>query len=119
LSYFRLGVNFNSELADMRGPPVSHRFPRRARLSARRRRVAATRPRHAALHARLKGAIGTMCRRPDSRLPTAPPRVPRSDSTAAVRSRPRVSERADATVYLVRRASEYAALPRSRASRPR
>jgi hypothetical protein len=43
LSYFRPGVNFNSETADMRGPPVSHRFPHRAHLSVRSLRVAATR----------------------------------------------------------------------------
>jgi hypothetical protein len=44
---FSSGSKFNSEIADMRGPPVSHRFPRRARLSARRHRVAATRSRRA------------------------------------------------------------------------
>jgi hypothetical protein len=48
LSYFRPGVNFNLEIADMRGPAVSRRFPRRANLLARRRHVAATRLRHAA-----------------------------------------------------------------------
>jgi hypothetical protein len=40
--YFELfssGSKFNSEIADMRGPSVSHRFPRRARLSARRSRA--------------------------------------------------------------------------------
>jgi hypothetical protein len=36
--------NFNTEIADMMGPPVSRRFPRRAHLLARRRRVAATCP---------------------------------------------------------------------------
>jgi hypothetical protein len=72
------------------------------------------------MHARLKGVV-------HSCLPTTPPRVPRSDSAAAdrlatraaVRSRPRVSERANAAVYPVRRAGEYAAPPRSRASRLR
>jgi hypothetical protein len=41
LSYFRPGVNFNLEITDMRDPPVSHRFPRQARLSARSLRCAA------------------------------------------------------------------------------
>jgi hypothetical protein len=50
----------------MRGPPVSRRFLRRARLLARRCHVAAT----PAPHTRLKGAVGIAHRRPDSRLPT-------------------------------------------------
>jgi hypothetical protein len=40
--YFELflsGSKCNSEIADMRGPPVSRRFPHRARLSARRCRA--------------------------------------------------------------------------------
>jgi hypothetical protein len=97
----------------MRGPPIGRRFPLQARLSERHRRVAATRPRHAVPLARLKGAVGTARQRPDSCLPTArlashAPTVssqiasPRAPPAAAVRSRPRVSERADAAVYLVR-----------------
>jgi hypothetical protein len=97
----------------MRGTLVSHRFPRRACLSACRRRVAATRPLRAVPLARLKGAVGTARRRPDSRLPTArlASRAPTALSStaspcappvAAVHSRPRVSERADTVVYLVR-----------------
>jgi hypothetical protein len=69
----------------MRGPPVSHCFPRRAHLSARHRRVAATRLHRAASHARLKGAVGTAHRCLDSRLPTAPSHVPRSDSATTDR----------------------------------
>jgi hypothetical protein len=42
------------------------RFPRRPRLSARRRRVAATRAHHAAPLTHLKGAVGTTRWRPDS-----------------------------------------------------
>jgi hypothetical protein len=47
LSYFHPGVNFNSEIADTRGPPVSRRSPCRACLSACCRRLAATCPRRA------------------------------------------------------------------------
>jgi hypothetical protein len=97
----------------MRGTPVSRHFPRRACLSACRHRVAATRPRHAVPLARLKGAVGTARRRPDSRLPTtrlasraptalSPTASPCTPPAAAVHSRPRVSERADTVVYLVR-----------------
>jgi hypothetical protein len=75
--YFELfssWVNF-TEIADMRGPPVSRRFPRRARLSARRRCVAATRPRRA-----IKAPT-------DSAVPTAPLRCP-SCVVASPRARP-------------------------------
>jgi hypothetical protein len=64
---------FNSEIADMRGPPVSRRFPHRACLSARRRRVAATLACRAAPLACLKGAVGTARRRPDNRSDRASP----------------------------------------------
>jgi hypothetical protein len=40
---FSIGVNFNSEIADERAPPVRRRAPRRTRMAARRCRVAATR----------------------------------------------------------------------------
>jgi hypothetical protein len=91
----------------MRGPPVSRRFLRRARLSARRRRVAATRPRRTP---RLKGAVGTARQCPDRTVS-----VPCSDRLAtcvADRRYPlltaRVRERhaavlADTAVYPVRR----------------
>jgi hypothetical protein len=47
LSYFHPGVNFNSEITDTRGPPVSRRSPCRACLPACCRRLAATCPRRA------------------------------------------------------------------------
>jgi hypothetical protein len=46
---FSYESKFNSEIADMRGPPVSRRFPCRACLSACRHRVAAMHPRAAPL----------------------------------------------------------------------
>jgi hypothetical protein len=60
----------------------------------------------------LKGVVGTTRRRPDSRLPTArlasraptvpsPTASPRAPPAAAIRSRPRVTERVDAAVYPV------------------
>jgi hypothetical protein len=76
----------------MSGAPVSHRFSRRARLSARRRRVAATCPRCVAPLAHLKGAVGTARQRLDSRLPTAS-RVPRSDSVIVDRLATRAAGR--------------------------
>jgi hypothetical protein len=45
---FSSGGNFNTEITDIRGLPVSRRFPRWACLSTHHRRVAATRPRRAA-----------------------------------------------------------------------
>jgi hypothetical protein len=62
---------------------------------------------------RLKGAVGTVRRRPDSRLPTARPasRAPTAPSptaspcalpATAVRNRPRVFKHAKATVYPIR-----------------
>jgi hypothetical protein len=62
--YFELfssGSKFNSEIADMRGPPVSHRS------------VAATRLCCAAPLACLKGTVGTARRCPDSRPDHASP----------------------------------------------
>jgi hypothetical protein len=56
LSYFRPGVNFNSEIADMRDPPVSRRFPRQACSSVRHLRVAATHRARARARPRYKGA---------------------------------------------------------------
>jgi hypothetical protein len=78
--YFELfssGSKFNSEIADMRGPPVSRRSPRQARLSARRRHVAAMRPRRA-----IKAPT-------DSAVPTAPFRCP-----SRVVASPRLASRA-------------------------
>jgi hypothetical protein len=68
--YFELfssGSKFNSEIADMRGPPISRRFPRRARLSARCSHVTATCPCRTAPLTRLKGTVRTARRHPDSR----------------------------------------------------
>jgi hypothetical protein len=57
----------------MRGPPVSRRFPHWAHLSARRCCVATTHPRRVTPLACLKGAVGTVRRRPDSRSDRASP----------------------------------------------
>jgi hypothetical protein len=76
--YFELflsGSKFNLEIADMRGPPVSRRFLRWARLSARHHRVAATRPRHA-----IKAPTGNA-------VLTLPLRCP-SHTVASPRARP-------------------------------
>jgi hypothetical protein len=106
-SYFCPGVNFNSEIANMRGPPVSRRFPRRACLSARRVACRA-----------FKGDVGTTRRRPDSAA------IDRLATRAADRHCPLLTARirachaavlVDAAVYPVRHAGEYAAPPRSRA----
>jgi hypothetical protein len=51
----------------MRGPPISRRFPRRARLSARCSHVTATCPCRTAPLTRLKGTVRTARRHPDSR----------------------------------------------------
>jgi hypothetical protein len=69
--YFELfssGSKFNSEKADESGPPVSHRFLRQARLSARRRCVAATHPRRSHALSALSG-LG-------AGVPTAVPTAP-------------------------------------------
>jgi hypothetical protein len=75
----------------MRDPPVSRCFPRWARLSARRRRVASMCPWHTA--PRLKGDVETACVRPDSRrlltALTASPHLTRHGPDRAV-SRVRV-----------------------------
>jgi hypothetical protein len=81
---FSSGGKFNSEIADMRGPPVSHRFPRWACLSVPRRRMAATRPRRAASCTRPHRAIKALT---DSVIPTAPLRCP-SRAVASPHARP-------------------------------
>jgi hypothetical protein len=93
--YFELfssGGNFNTEIADMRGPSVSRRFPRR-------------RPDSRLPTVRLASYALTAL------LPTASPRAP---PVAVVRSRPRVFERTDAIVYpfcAQRRAAAFSRLP--------
>jgi hypothetical protein len=70
--YFELfssGVIFNMENTDKWGPPVGRRFLRRARLSARHRRVATTHPRRSRAFRALS--------RPRAGVPTALPTVPR------------------------------------------
>jgi hypothetical protein len=72
---------FNSEDADEWGPPVSRRFPRRARLSARHHHVAATHPRHSRAVRALWGpragvptaASRQRCRRPPCHARRRPP----------------------------------------------
>jgi hypothetical protein len=59
---------FNSEKADEWGPPVSHRIPRRARLSARHCHMAASRPRRSRALSALSGLRAG--------VPTAVPTVP-------------------------------------------
>jgi hypothetical protein len=79
--YFELfssGSKFNSENTDEWGPPISHRFPRRARLSVCRHRMAATHLHRTAPLAHLKCTVGTARRHPDSR----------PDRAAAVRAPP-------------------------------
>jgi hypothetical protein len=124
------------ENTDEWGPPVSHRFPRRARLSERRCHVAATRLRRATPLMRLKGVVGTARRRPDSPsdhaprcprrrlasrapIPTvavqgSPPLLSEHRDRGPVQSRRRrpVSERADAAVYTVRAPVSAPAPPR-------
>jgi hypothetical protein len=109
--YFELfssGSKFNSENADEWGPPVSRRFLRRARPSAHRRHVAATRPRRSRTLWPLSGPragvpTATSRSRLTSCAPTAPsPTASPHARAAVVRSRPRVSERADAAIYTVR-----------------
>jgi hypothetical protein len=94
---------FNSEIADMRGPPVSRRFPRRAYLSARCCRMAVTRPCRATLLARLKGAVGTTRRA--SRQPSQPSLAPPARQPRPSHHRPP-------------HASPLVLSPRQRASRP-
>jgi hypothetical protein len=94
LSYFRLGIIFNTKNADEWGP----RACQHAVAACQRTGVptAASRPRLAS-HA------------PTASSPTASPRAP---PTAAVRSRPRVSKRVDAAVYTVRAPVSAPAPPR-------
>jgi hypothetical protein len=93
--YFELfssGGNFNTKIADMRGPSVSRRFPRRCPDS------------------RLPTVHLASCA-PTALSPTASPHAP---PAAVVRSRPRVFERADAVVYPFRaqhRAAAFSRLP--------
>jgi hypothetical protein len=101
------------------GPPASRRFPRRTRLSACHRRVAATRPRRSrALRAlsELRADVSAAASQPRlaSHAPTAPSPTasPRAPPAAAVRSRPRVFERADVAVYTVRAPVSAPAPPR-------
>jgi hypothetical protein len=76
MSYFRPGVNFNSEIAHTRDPPVSLSL-HQARLSARRLRVAAT------CHARaIKASVDSTA----VRTSPAPHASPRAPLTAFVRS---------------------------------
>jgi hypothetical protein len=96
---FLSGSKFNSEITDMRGPPVSRRFLRRARLSARRRRMAATLPRRAAHVPCHKGAdsasplseprhrLASRTPVPTTLSPVSEPRRRRSRVRAAVLSR--------------------------------
>jgi hypothetical protein len=92
---------FNSKITDMRGPPVIRRFPRRARLSVRRRHVAAAPHRSRALRA-LSG--------PRAGVPTG--RSSRAVASPHVRSsRPRCRPCPEPTVA-VRTPPPSRALPR-------
>jgi hypothetical protein len=79
----------------MRGPPVSRRFPRRARLSARRLRVVAMRPRPRA-HRALKALFGRAVSASDRHCPPRQPAArltSRAAPTAHVRSHHSASDR--------------------------
>jgi hypothetical protein len=109
--YFELfssGSKLNSENTDEWSPPVSRRFPHRAHLSARRRRVAATCPRRAArvpqMRCRDPAPASRQPSQPHRRCPSravASPRLTRAHPDRAVvcvQSRPTLSERATVAV---------------------
>jgi hypothetical protein len=73
LSYFHPGVNFNSEIADMRDPPVSGCFLCQARLSVRSLRMAAMRYARAACPNCAEPLAADRASRPRRRPDSQPP----------------------------------------------